>query len=312
MRQEDNLKKGFHKNSIVATTIITISYLALSALLVGFKSDQLFLAGIFNALYYINAGTRKFIIGFSIFIVYWIIFDYMKALPNYSVSAVHIESLYNAEKYLFGISSNGKILTPNEFWLQHTSSMLDTITGFFYLCWVPVPMLFACYLFYKSRSQFIAFSTTFLLVNLLGFVVYYTYPAAPPWYVQQHGFQFIAHTPGNVAGLGRFDSLFHVQVFHSIYAKSSNVFAAMPSLHSSYPVIVLYYGLKNKLGYINIFFAFVMLGIWYAAIYNSHHYILDVLAGIACAILGIWGFNKMWANNKYVALAFKAMLVKIT
>jgi membrane-associated phospholipid phosphatase len=126
---------------------------------------------------------------------------------------------------------------------------------------------------------------------MLGFIVYYTYPAAPPWYVQYHGLTFHTLTAGNTAGLAKFDAYFNVGIFKSIYAKGSNVFAAMPSLHSSYPVIVLYYGIKNKLGLINIFFAIVMFGIWFSAVYLSHHYVLDVLAGIVTAAIGITLFN---------------------
>jgi hypothetical protein len=29
------------------------------------------------------------------------------------------------------------------------------------------------------------------------------------------------------------------------------------------------------------------LGIWFAAVYSSHHYVLDVLAGIACGLAGL-------------------------
>src|SRR6202161_3866897 len=82
---------------------ISLVYLLLSAWLVGYKSDQLFLIIIFNLLYFISSATRKFVIGFSIFIVYWIIFDYMKAFPNYRYNAVHIADLYNLEKRFFGI-----------------------------------------------------------------------------------------------------------------------------------------------------------------------------------------------------------------
>jgi len=69
-------------------------------------------------------------------------------------------------------------------------------------------------------------------------------------------------------------------------------------LHSSYPVIVLYYGLKNRLGYINILFAIVMLGIWGTAVYAGHHYIVDVIAGIICAACGIALFNILKNNIK--------------
>jgi len=274
-------------NTILATTAISLGYLLLSCFLVGYKVDQLVLVAIFNGCFYISAISRKFILGFSVFIIYWIIYDYMKAFPNYNYATVHIGDIYNFEKNTFGINVNGKLLTPNEYWLLNHNTTLDIICGIFYLCWIPVPMLFALYLFAKHRRQLILFWLTFVLVNFLGFIVYYTFPAAPPWYVQQHGFNFIAHIPGNTAGLARFDQYFDISIFKSIYAKGSNVFAAMPSLHSAYPIVVLYYAVKNKLGWVIGFFATVMAGIWFAAVYLSHHYVVDVLAGIICAIIGI-------------------------
>src|SRR5690349_20690554 len=127
------------KKDIAITVSASVTYLLLCVMLVGFKTEQLFLIAFFNILYYLSAGTRKFITGFSIFIVYWIVFDFMKAFPNYRYNTVHIESLYRAERYLFGIRQGRLLLTPNEYWLQHPSVLLDAASGFFYLCWVPVP-----------------------------------------------------------------------------------------------------------------------------------------------------------------------------
>lgn len=306
-KAERSYSELFSKKEIFFTLIISLSYLLLSKVLIGYKTEQLVLVLIFNFLYYLSFATRKFITGFSIFIIFWIIFDFMKAFPNYLYNKVHIEDLYNAEKSLFGIHVKDTILTPNEFWQQHIHTYLDVLSGIFYLCWVPVPMVFAGYLFFsKSREQFLYFSLTFLLVNLIGFVVYYLYPAAPPWYIQHYGTEFNAHTPGNTAGLQRFDNFFHASIFHALYAKSSNVFAAMPSLHSAYNLIVLYYGIKNKLGLINIFFAAVVLGIWFAAVYSSHHYVLDVLAGIGCAVVAIVVFQKLIVPRKW----FRSVIVE--
>jgi membrane-associated phospholipid phosphatase len=284
-------KALLNTKSIVTMLLISAVYLLLSRILVGYKPDQVFLAVLANALYFASRVSRKLITGFSVFIVYWVIFDYMKAFPNYRYSQVHIGSLYELEKSIFGFTVSGNVVTPNEYWAIYHSAFLDVLSGIFYLTWVPVPMAFAIYLFFKKKDQFVYFCLSFLLINLIGFVVYYIYPAAPPWYVQQHGFDFIANTPGNTGGLSRFDTFFHTPVFSSIYEKSSNVFAAMPSLHSSYPVLVLYYGLKNRLGRINILFALLTLGIWFSAVYTSHHYVLDVLAGLCCAITGIVSFK---------------------
>jgi hypothetical protein len=286
-----------NSKSISIVSGLSLLYLLISSLLLGFKSDQLVLIGIFNVLFYASVVTRKFILGFTIFIVYWIIFDYMKAFPNYHYNDVAIGGLYNAEKSLFGIRYNNTILTPNEYLLLKSNTAMDIFAGAFYLCWIPVPLGFAAYLFFRNKEQFLYFSLTFVVVNLLGFIVYYAYPAAPPWYIQVHGLNFHPLTQGNTAGLARFDKYFNVTIFKSIYAKGSNVFAAMPSLHSSYPVIVVYYGLKNKLGWINLFFITVTVGIWFTAVYASHHYILDVLAGILCATLGILLFNIILSSS---------------
>lgn len=297
--------------TIIKIACIVLFYLLCSYFLIGFKIDQLVLSALFVTAYFSSVTGRKFIIGFSIFIVYWILFDYMKAFPNYAYNQVHISSLYNAEKAIFGIRQNGILLTPNEFWLVRTTTYLDIVSGLFYLCWIPVPLAFATWLFFKDKTIFLQFAISFVLVNMLGFVIYYIYPAAPPWYLQKYGSGFIAHTKGNTAGLQRFDDYFKVGIFQSIYAKSSNVFAAMPSLHSSYPVVVIYYGIKKKVGWVNVFFIMVMLGIWFAAVYTSHHYLLDVLAGITCAIITLFIFQKWLLKTTLVKRFMGFYLSKI-
>ena len=266
---------------------LSLAYLLFSYFLIGFRPEQLVLVGLCNGCYFLSDTTRRFITGFSIFVVFWVLYDYMRAFPNYAYKAVDVAQLYHTEQRLFGIVSQGKLLTPNEFFLLHHHPALDVLCGLFYLCWVPIPLGFAGYLFFANRRLFFEFSLTFLLVNLLGFTIYYLHPAAPPWFVQQHGLRFVPLTMGSTAGLARFDAFFGVSIFQGIYAKNANVFAAMPSLHSAYPVVVLFYAFRNKSGFFNLFFIVIMVGIWFAAVYTSHHYVLDVLAGISVALTGI-------------------------
>lgn len=298
------------RKGVFLVLVISAAYLLFSYLLIGFRPEQLVLVGLCNACYFLSETTRRFITGFSIFVVFWILYDYMKAFPNYAYRAVDIAQLYNAEKNLFGINYQAHVLTPNEFWQLNGNSFLDVMCGVFYLCWVPIPLAFAGYLFFQNRKLFFEFSLTFLLVNLLGFVIYYLHPAAPPWYVQQHGFTFKPLTMGSTAQLAKFDSFFGVNIFKSIYAKNSNIFAAMPSLHSAYPAIVLFYAMKNKAGIFNLFFFVIMLGIWFAAVYTSHHYVLDVLAGISVALTGIFIvrllLKKSTAFNRFIVLCLRA------
>jgi len=235
----------------------------------------------------------------------WAIFacsyDWMRLLPNYTINTIDIADLYNAEKHLFGISTSlGVVLTPGEWFNIHHCAVADFMAGLFYLCWVPVPLAFTLYLFLRGdRHSATRFAWAFLFVNILGFIGYYIHPAAPPWYVMQYGLEPITGTPGNVAGLGRFDELMGLPIFHNIYGKNANVFAAVPSLHAAYLLITTVYAIiahhhelqQNGNSIVPVWliglFAFICVGIWWTAVYSGHHYVIDVLLGIATAIVGI-------------------------
>ena len=166
--------------------------------------------------------------------------------------------------------------------------------GIFYLCWVPVPIAFGLWLYLKGdRKVYLRFAMVFLLVNLIGFAGYYIHPAAPPWYAMNYGFEPILDTPGNVAGLGRFDELLGCSIFNSIYGRNANVFAAVPSLHAAYMVVALAYAVMDRSKkWLIALFAVIMVGIWWTAVYSGHHYLIDVMLGISCALLGIFVFEK--------------------
>jgi hypothetical protein len=153
----------FTRKSIQVAIGATAIYLVLSYFLIGFKADQLVLVGIFNTLYFAGWSTRNFILGLSIFIIYWIIFDYMKAFPNYKFNTVHIQDLYNWEKNWFGFNWKNTIVTPNEFFAQNNSTFMDVLGGLFYLCWIPLPLAFAAAMFFRNRNIFSSFHLHFSL-----------------------------------------------------------------------------------------------------------------------------------------------------
>ena len=294
----NNVNPGISVNprSVIVISLLSIAYFLISYFMVGFQGDQVVLVFTANILFYLNANTRKFLFAYLTFLVYWVIFDYMKAFPNYNYNPVHIADLYNFEKHIFGININGQVLTPNEYLKIHSNSLLDMLSGIFYLCWIPVPFGFGIYLFTKNRRECLYFLISFVTLNILGFIVYYSFPAAPPWYVQEYGFVFHPNMHEGIAGLDRFDQLVHAPIFKGIYTKGSNVFAAMPSLHSAYPIVVFYYAVRNRMKWAALIFGIVTMGIWFGAVYTSHHYILDVLAGILCATAGIALFNLLNSN----------------
>lgn len=274
---------------------------------VGLRTDHWYFIVFLAIAYFATKQSRKVVLSFVFFILFWIIYDAMRVFPNYMVSPIHIAEPYNIEKALFGFQYGGELVTPNEYFKLKEHPILDFVAGMFYLTWVPLPMAYAVYLFFKDRQMMLRFSACFLFANLLGFVVYYAYPAAPPWYVYYYGFEQNFDIPGSAAQLSRFDDLVGSPIFKNMYNKNANVFAAIPSLHSAYPVVLLYYGLKKRYKIASAIFLLDVLGIWFAAVYSMHHYIIDVILGAFCAIIAIFVFENLLMStslkkllNRYV------------
>jgi len=305
-----NRFKRFTTKNIIVNLSIVIIYFLWNKFIGELRSEHYFLAVIWITAFYSHEKTRRFILGFSVFIIFWIIYDSMRIIPNYEVSSVHIKEPYEIEKSLFGIAVNQSILTPNEYFAIYNNQFLDFVSGFFYINWIPVPIGFGIFLYLKDKELFFKYSISFLLVNLIGFILYYLYPAAPPWYVQKFGFDLHIGISGNRAGLERFDNLINIAIFEGIYNKNANVLAAMPSLHSAYPVVVFYFAIKKNVKTIfKTLFIIFMLGIWFSAVYSSHHYIIDVIAGIALALIGLFIFEQLlkqkFINNKIKKIIYK-------
>ena len=282
------------RNEILTVVVIAIIFIAITTVFVGLRPEHLLIVSVFLILFFAGKSARKLAVGLLPFFIFGISYDWMRVYPNYEVNPIDVRNLYDLEKFLFGIEENGTLLIPCEYFALHHSVIADILAGFFYLCWVPVPIAFGLWLYLKKdRRLYLRFSMVFLLVNLIGFAGYYIHPAAPPWYVINYGFEAILNTPGNTAALGRFDELVGLPIFDSLYSRNSNVFAAIPSLHAAYMVVAFYYALVKKCHpAIITIFAVLMCGIWFTAVYSSHHYIIDVLLGITCALLGILFFEK--------------------
>ncbi len=266
---------------------ICIFLIAFNALTIGLRSDHLMMIGVFVLCYFGHDNSRKLLIAISPFILYGIIYDYMKLFPNYLVNEVSIQEIYNAELSMFGILYEDVTVIPCAYFELVQTDFLNVMTGAFYLCWIPVPFAFTIYLFFVDKSLLFDFLICFFTINILGWIVYYAYPAAPPWYVANYGFDLDFNVASSAAGLLSFDELLGLNIFENIYTQNSNIFAAMPSLHAAYPMPVFYYAIKHKSKILAFFSGIIVVGIWFSAVYTYHHYVIDVIAGFICGSLGI-------------------------
>lgn len=294
-------------------SVIFIGFIAvwmlITGLCIGLRGEHILLAVLLTTLFFAAPVSRRLVLALAPFAIFGISYDWMNLLPNYEVNTVDVGGIYYLEKSLFGITVNGDVLTPNEYFALHTGNVTDLLAGIFYLCWVPVPIAYGLCLYLKGkRGPYLHFALVFLLVNLIGFAGYYLHPAAPPWYVASYGADAsaIPGTMGQTAGLGAFDTLTGWHVFSGLYSRNSNVFAALPSLHSAYVLIAFIYSIKARSPlWVKLALLVITCGIWWSAVYTSHHYIIDVVAGIFTACIGMmifeYGLMKWKAFARFIS-----------
>jgi membrane-associated phospholipid phosphatase len=154
-----------------------------------------------------------------------------------------------------------------------------------------LPAFFAVFLIllWKNPPGAERLAWVFLVTNLIGVLTYMVFPVAPPWYILEYGpgpAQLSA--VGSAAGAARFDALLGISYFEQFYGRSPNVFGAMPSLHTAYPILATLAVWKKGWGW-RLICGLFAVAVGFSAVYLSHHYILDVLGGVFAAGLGWWG-----------------------
>jgi membrane-associated phospholipid phosphatase len=278
---------------------IAIGFLYIVAIqfLGGLKLDHVFI-GCLGLLDAYNEKTRRFLKYFFPFILTGVVYDSMRYFYWAGVrNHIHVAEPYFRDKKLFGVNvtvdSGATVrMTPNEFFDRHHWAILDFACGFAYLFFVSEYLITAFALFFMNRDRLLkVFGWCFFLVNVMGFITYFVYPAAPPWYVSQYGLgPALLHISPTPAAAHRFDLLLGTHFFDEMYGRGVDVYGAYPSLHVTYPFLVSWVALTLRKGRaLAIGFYLLMC---FSAIYLQHHYVVDILLGTAFAALVLYIMNR--------------------
>ncbi len=272
-------------------------YWALIAWLGELRSDHFLIGGVILLLNYSGRYARRILSFIFPVLLTGIVYDSQRYFSDYLRGRVRVREPYLFDKFLFGIPTSGGVLTPNEWFQLHTHPILDALTGLAYLTFVVIFIATAAYFYFRLakvgtqqctpaeiQQERSGMMWSFFWLNFLGYSTYYWYPAAPPWYVALHGLGPADLTAlPNVAGCARFDELIGFPVFGQMYARSADVFGAIPSLHIAYPLLTVWYAFR--FGALRWFSVGHFLLMCFAAVYLNHHYILDIIWGAVYALV---------------------------
>jgi membrane-associated phospholipid phosphatase len=231
-----------------------------------------------------NLRLAKFALYFSPFPLTAISYEALRTVVQLR-GTIHIGDLYALEERLFPIHSADGVQALSELVASKTHALLDVICGVIYLSFLVQFLTVSCYFFFRDRLRMLRASLGFLLSNLLGWVIWLAYPAAPPWYVDRYGTgPAVLDAVSDPAGLVRLDHLLGFPLATTFYAQSANVFGAMPSLHVTYATLIALLAWPLR-GWLRIGCVSFAVTLAFSALYLRHHYLLDVLAGVILAFL---------------------------
>ena len=142
------------------------------------------------------------------------------------------------------------------------------------------------------RSAFTNFRNTILLANVLGLVGYILLPTAPPRMFPDFGFNDTLSTFGELnhgSGLIEF---------------AANPYAAMPSLHAADALIVgVFLFRASRHWWSKAIWALWPAWVWFCVMATANHFWLDVLAGIAVGLVGLWLVSRLARRREHRAAA---------
>ncbi len=132
------------------------------------------------------------------------------------------------------------------------------------------------WVYLRRHEAFARFRNTILLANVLGLVGYVLVPTAPPRMFGSFGF---ADTLSAFGGLNHGSGI--VQL-------AGNPYAAMPSLHAADALIVgvtLAYVCRSR--FAKLVWSLWPAWVWFCVIATGNHFWLDVVAGVAVALVAL-------------------------
>lgn len=186
--------------------------------------------------------------------------------------------LMGLERWL-GEGSEATLALQAAFYQPSQVSLMDFFSSVVYFLHFVLPAVVGVYLWFDDRHSFQLFAASLLAVSFLAFLTYVALPTLPPW---------LGH-PQDVHKV--IDETIHKLRIPgwlvSVYSdRDYNVEAAFPSLHSAFPLIAaVHVWARNwRLG---VVLALWTLIVWVSVVYLGEHYVVDVMGGVAYAVVAM-------------------------
>lgn len=204
----------------------------------------------------------------------------MRGLADNFGAAVHSDAVIALERLVsFGIVPTVEL--QRLFYDPSRVGLLDVSMAVVYGAHFAFPLVVAFIFWLRDRPTYYRFIASLMLMAVAGFAIYLLVPVAPPRFAYQFGedlgvYDIMANT---------WERLDAVAWVSWVYANmSGNPYAAFPSLHAAFPALAWLFvrGRYPRIAWAVVGYTVI---VWFAIIYLAHHYVVDILGGVALAAM---------------------------
>lgn len=233
-------------------------------------------------------GSRRFIRDWWPMVFFWLSYDAMRSVAPKLFPRVAVREPFEWERSLF-ISPEGTIW-PFYFvrWSARNAEsiwtrLLSIYCNAVYLTQlIGIPAILFVLWVRKEELLFRRLVWSLTALHIMTLCIYLAYPAAPPWWVYENGFQRPSLEHSMPMGLERGSTL------SGLFQVSPNRFAAIPSLHGAYPLLLtLALGVHGSRVHWIVLAGIYTASMWFACVFLNQHYIIDLLAGALLALIAL-------------------------
>jgi membrane-associated phospholipid phosphatase len=229
----------------------------------------LFLAGGLLSIVMSLQHRVNFLREWSVLLMIAVSYESLRFLYLATSERFGVANIYAIDRALWGINLTGTLQS------LANSNALTPIMTLVYSLHIPLVIIFAFVFWAGKRSFFSLYVTSISICTYIAFLFFLFIPSAPPWYAG------IAQNmlSGNNGVSGTYHSLSSIV--------ESDPLAAFPSLHAAYVVTLTLVLFKINRRY-GLLFTPVALAVLFSTIYLGQHYVVDLLAGSAIAIISVY------------------------